>query len=329
MAKFIGRTTVIGIATEVTRGTGVAADYSIPVENIDFDDKVEYIDNVSGLGRIEEINDSAIIKKWSEGSYDGKVFVNSLGVELVSLFGSADASPTTVASGVYQHDYTVTNTNTHSSASLSYEDALQDHRFARCMLNGWSLQVVTDDYIKRTASWMGMPSENVTHSPVAYSATEAEFIPKNVTLKMASALAGLGAASAINVTAINIDFAKNVEALYVVGSDEPEDILNKQFSVSGSIEMFFEAETYRDYVFAGTKRAMRVTIENDAIDLGSGNHPTLELDFASVSFKDFVRGYDSNEFVTATISFNANYSLTDSAMVTAKLINGVSTYVVS
>jgi hypothetical protein len=67
-----------------------------------------------------------------------------------------------------------------------------------------------------------------------------------VSLKLATNAAGLDAATAINVTSFNMEVAKNAEALYVLGSKEPEDIINKQFGVTGSIELYFENTTYRD-----------------------------------------------------------------------------------
>ena len=57
MARIIGRLGSIGIGVETTRGTAVAPTFWVPVTGKDFDDKVDYIDNDSGMGNIMEKNE--------------------------------------------------------------------------------------------------------------------------------------------------------------------------------------------------------------------------------------------------------------------------------
>lgn len=319
MAKVIGRTGAIGIAVEATQGTALAPTFFVPVQSYSFDDKVEYVKNDSAMGRIEEFNDADIIKEWSEGEYGGKIFIDSIGAELTALFGQSPTSTQRATSGVYDHAYELANNNDHKSLSVSYVDDVQDVRSPFAMVNTWSLEVAVDDYVKRTINLIGKKSASVTNSP-AYT-NEVEFIPSMVSLKLAANAAGLDGASAINVTSFNMEVAKNAEALYVLGSKEPEDIINKQFGVTGSIELYFENTTYRNYVFANTHRAVRIAMTDTTVDLGSGHNPELRFDLNEVVFSEFERGWDSNDPLKQTLNFEALVSVTDNKMISARLTN--------
>jgi hypothetical protein len=319
MAKVIGRTGAIGIAVEATQGTAVAPTFFVPVQSYSFDDKVEYVKNDSAMGRIEEFNDADIIKEWSEGEYGGKIFIDSIGAELTALFGQSPTSTQRATSGVYDHAYELANNNDHKSLSVSYVDDVQDVRSPFAMINTWSLEVAVDDYVKRTINLIGKKSASVTNTPAFTN--EVEFIPSMVSLKLASSAAGLDGATAINVTSFNMEVAKNAEALYVLGSKQPEDIINKQFGVTGSIELYFENTTYRDYVFANTHRAVRIAMADTSVDLGSGHNPELRFDLNEVVFSEFERGWDSNDPLKQTLNFEALVSVTDNKMISSRLTN--------
>ncbi len=319
MAKVIGRTGAIGIAVEATKGTALAPTFWVPVKSYSFDDKVEYVKNDSAMGRIEENNDADIVKLWAEGEYGGKIFLNSVGAELTGVFGTSPSSVQRATSGVYDHTYALANNNAHDSLCIGYEDAIQEIRFPYGMVNSWSLEVAVDDYVMRTINLISKKSASATNTPAFTN--EVEFIPSQVSLKLASTAAGLDAASAINVTSFNMEVAKNAEALYVLGSNEPQDIINKQFSVTGTIELYFEDTTQRAYVFGNTHRAIRLDMLDASIDLGSGHNPQLRFDLNEVVFEEFERGWDANDPLKQTLNFTALYSQADSSMIGARLTN--------
>lgn len=319
MAKVIGRTGAIGIAVEATKGTTLAPTFWVPVKSYSFDDKVEYVKNDSAMGRIEENNDADIIKLWAEGEYGGKIFLNSVGAELTAVFGTSPSSVQRGGSGVYDHTYALANNNNHDSLCIGYEDGLQDLRFPYGMVNSWALEVAVDDYVMRTINLISKKSASASNTPAFTN--EVEFIPSQVACKLASTAAGLDAASAINVTSFNLEIAKNAEALYILGSNEPEDIINKQFSVTGTIELYFESTTQRAYVFGNTHRAVRIDMTDTATDLGSGHNPQLRFDLNEVVFEEFERGWDANDPLKQTLTFTALYSQADSSMIASRLTN--------
>lgn len=319
MAKVIGRTGAVGIAVEATKGTPVAPTFWVPVQSYSYDDKVTYVKNDSAMGHISEFNAADIVALWGEGEYAGKIFLDSVGAELTAVFGASPTSSERGTSDVYDHTYALANNNDHKALSVSYVDDIQDVRFPYAMVNTWALEVVTDDYVKRTIGLLGKKAGDVTNTP-SFS-DEVEFVPSHVYVKLASSASGLDAASAINVTSFNMEINKNAEALYALGSNEPESIINKQIGITGSIELYFENETYRDYVFANTHRAIRVGMVDTSVDLGSGHDPELRFDLNEVVFEEFERGWDANDPLKQTLNFEALYNVTDGAIISARLTN--------
>lgn len=324
MTKVIGRTGAVGIGIESTQGTAVAATYWIPVQGFSHDDKVEKIKNDSAIGRIEEFNAVDIAKLYAEGDYEGKLFLDSVGAELVALFGKSPASAQRATSGVYDHTFTLQNNNDHKSLTVCYKDAVSEDSFPFSMIDSWSLEVTVDDYVKRTVSLMSKKSDSGSHTPAFTN--EVEFIPSQGTFKLATTQAGLAAASGISITAFNMEIKKNAESLYAIGSNEPNDIINKQFGVTGSVELYFENETYRDMVFNNVGRAMRIQLKDLATDLGSGHNPELYFDLNEVKFDEFERSWDPNDPLIQTLNFEALFSMTDAAMISARLTNKVVSY---
>ncbi len=324
MTKIIGRTGAIGIGIESTKGTPVAAQYWIPVGGYSYDDKVEKIKNESALGRIEEMNASNIIKRWGEGDYDGKIFLNSVGAELVAVFGQSPTSVQRAVTGVYDHSFALLNNNNHKSLTLAYKDAVEEESFPFAMIDSWSLDVAVDDYVKRTVSLIGKKSGAASHTPAFVN--EVEFIPSQVSFKMATNQAGLAAASAINVTHFSMEVKKNVETIHVLGSDEPQDIVNKQFNVTGSIDLYFEDASYKTIVMSDLKKALRIQMKDLTTDLGTGHNPELYFDLNQVTFDEYERTWSSNDPLAQTLSFEALFSMADVAMISARLTNRIASY---
>jgi len=327
MSRIIGRLGSVGIAVEAVRGTAVAPLFWVPVTGKDFDDKVDYIDNDSGMGNIAEKNDAIVNHKWGEGGYDGKIFDRSVGVELVALFGQSPVSTQRASSGVYDHVFNLAQNNQHKSLSLSYKDANESLRWAMAMLNSWNLEGATDNYVRRTAQYISKKATTGVSQSVSYT-EENEFGPSDISFSIGTvdSLSSLTGASSIGATGGSIEIAKNAEALYKLGTAEPDDIVNKQFAVTGTVDLFMDDTTYKALVLAGGKVSLRVKLLNTAIDLGSGHNPGLTIDLPRVKLGEFEGGFDNNDIRTQTISFEGLFSLVEAKAITATLTNRTTSY---
>ena len=110
------------------------------------------------------------------------------------------------------------------------------------------------------------------------------------------------------------------------GTDTPDDIQNQQLNVTGSFDYYPAQEDVRQVCLSGKPQAIQFIAENKAVNIGTGQHPTLQFDFPTVAITEDSRSRDNNAVETRSAKFQANYSLEDVAAITATLINMVTKY---
>jgi hypothetical protein len=324
MTKFIGRLADIGIAKEAVRGTAeTSAAFYLPKLSLSIDDGVEQVEDESSIGIIEDSTGSSVTGKFAEGEIEGHIHDKSFGLLLLAALGTVNTSGPAETS-VYTHTFTMLQSAQHPSLTLFVDDPNQDYKYALGMLQSLNIDIAVGQFAKYTAGFRSKVGATATLSP-SYSA-ENKFLPQHATLKIATDLSSLGAASVINVRSVKIEKAKNVEDERTIGSLDQVDILNKQASITGQIEITFDAATFKTEMLADTAKAMRLRLTNSDVTIGSTLHPQITIDFAKVKFSNFKRGYSNNEIATATVDFKAFYSIADTKMITVELINTQASY---
>ncbi len=319
MPRIIGRLTKVGIGKETTRGTAVAPTFWVPVRDLGFDDKVELTDNDSGFGVLAEINDAAITKQWADGDFAGKIFDRSVGLEMTGVFGQSPTSVQRATSGVYDHTFTMLQSNQHVSLTVALKDANNDLRYALAMVDTWKLEGVMDDYARRTMNLISKKSASASNTSSYID--ENEFIPKHITVVTAATAAGLDAGTAMKVRSVDLEINKNAEGLQALGSSDLDDVANKQVTIEGSIELYYDSVTQRNLVFNATKNAMRISMKNTDVTIGGSHNPELRFDLNNVIYSSWEKGFDNNDVMTETLEFKAAYSIADAALIVARLTN--------
>jgi len=316
---FGGRKYQVGIGKESSRGIAVAPSFWLPKEDVTVDNKKQYVNNDSSLGVIHDSNDARIVKEWSEGEIMGKVRDKSFGLLLFGSFGSVSSALHDTETLVYDHTFSVANTNAHQSLTLEVKNELEHLKYALGVVSSLKITAVVGKFVEFACAFKAKKG-SASANAVVYT-SENEFISKHATLKLASDLAGLDLASAVNIKSFEISINKNIEEHDALGSTEPVDYANKEFSVDGNIEAVFEdTETFKSVFESGTLKATRIDIKSDAV-IGSASNPELKIDLASVSLQDWSRKSGNNDIVTQTIKFKAHYSLADAKMIEAVLTN--------
>ncbi len=156
---------------------------------------------------------------------------------------------------------------------------------------------------------------------------ENRFVPQYLTFKLATNLAGLGAATATIIMSLKLTLDSTVEAYDALGSVAPQDFLNKEFMVDGQLEAIWQNESdFKTAALANTAQAMRIDLINTDVTLTPSGHPDLQINLAKVYFTEFSRPIKLKDFVTQTVKFKAAYSISDSEMLDIVLTNSVATY---
>lgn len=319
MTKFIGRLADVGIAKEAVRGTGEAsASFWLPKLSLSVDDGIEQAVDESSIGVIEDSPNAAIVAKFAEGEIEGNIYDKSFGLLLLAALGSVSTTGP-AQSTVYTHAFSVLQSAQHPSLTLFLEDPNQDYKYALGVLRSLDLEVMLGAFAKYKAGFRSKVGATATNTP-AYT-TENSFLPQHGTFKTATNLAGLTGASAINIRSVKLSINKNAEDDRKLGSLDPVDILNKQFQVEGTVELVFTDETFKTELLADTAKAMRIALTNTDVTIGSSMNPSLTIDLAKVKFSQFERNYSNGDITTATVNFKGHYSLSDTSLITASLVN--------
>jgi hypothetical protein len=323
MSKFIGRLTDVGLARELTRGTGVVPTFWVPKVSFSFDDKIEKAITTESLGVIEDSSEANIVARYGEGDFEGEIRDKSFGLLLYGLTGSCS----TAANGAaYDHTFTAANTNSHTSLSLMLEDDIADRMFRLAMINELNISANLGEVVKFKTGFVSRPSQSYSPQTPSYGA-ENRFTACHSNLYI-DAYADIDTATAINARSVSLTITKNLMRDHAIGTCTPIDIHNQQLQIEGEIVLNLEDHTYRDYMLNNDYKALRLKLVNTGVDLGGGVNPTLNITLSRVHFYDWTPERPNDEISTQTVSFKAFYDVenTRQAIASIVLTNGQATY---
>lgn len=324
MTKFIGRLADVGLAKESVRGTAVVPAFWIPKTNLTVDDKIQQVVDPSSVGVIEDSIEANVTEKFAEGTLEAHIRDAHFGLILLNALGAVSTTVDVPEAGVNTHEFTVGESAQHAALTISVEQENEDLSFPLAMINSLELNVMINEYARYTAGFRSKVGEAASLTP---SYTEENiFLPQHGEFKVAANLAGLAGASAIAIRSVTLTIENNVEDDQNIGSLSPTDILNKQFAVSGTIELLYSDTTFTDLLTGDTAQAMRITLENTDVTIGAASSPKLEIDLAKVKFSEVTKPYPNDDLVIQTLSFKGHYSLSDSKLIVVTLINTTTSY---
>jgi hypothetical protein len=324
-APFTGRRQGVAIATEATRGTAeTTMDYWIPYASLSFKEKVDKVEDISGYNVLEASRSLDVVKKWAEGDMEFNVRDLGVGPLLLSLFGTEAVTANSPSTGCHTHTFTMNQTNQKKSLTVWKKNPFESMAAANCMVTSLKLSYVLNQYVRATVGLIGKTFASETES-FAYT-EENKFRPQDAIIKLATNVAGLGAASAkTTIRSLSLNFAQDVTDFQGLGSADPVDFINGNFSCEGEFEIAFEDATTKNYVLNNTLQAMSVKVMNTGITIGASSNPSLELVFDQLNFIDFDLDDSLENVAVLTAKFKANYNNTNSSMVKAILVNTLAT----
>ena len=318
MTKFAGRRGKLGIAVEATRGTPVSPTFWIPYSTMSFKDTVEEAREEQGLGVIADGDSKFVVMKMGEGDVEAQIYDKALGVILIGVMG---AVPSSSGGNPYTHDYTLANTNQHKSLSLYWYDPDRSDMYALAMIDNFEISVEPSGLVEYTVGFKSKTAKDWASQSSAYTSLGSKFLHQHLSFKLAANVGALSAATAISLKSLKFTINKNTVFDGVMGTVEPEDILNQQISVEGEIELNLEDDTYRNYMLNGDYKAME-------IKLNGGANSSLTIQCPRVDFSEWEPDYTLNEIAKQKINFKANYDAANALDIisTCSLINTQSSY---
>lgn len=329
MSKGIGRQIQFGIAKETTRGTAISsAAFWIPWKDFSMDEKQDRAVKDQSMGVIEGSIGEDLVKQWAEGSLTAPIADKHFPLILLALCGTlATTTNADASTNVKDHTITVAQSVQHQSLTLFVDDPVggQDYKHALGVVKTLEITYAQGSHIQYKLELKAKKGATATNTPAV--TTENKFLPQHLTFKLATTQAGLTAASAVVIKSASIKFDPNSDDDTSLGSADPTDFINKEFTVSGSIEATWQNETdFRNAGIALTQQAMRIDLINTDVTIGTAANPELKIDFHAVVFKPITRAFKLGDLIVQSFDFTAHYNTTDSKMLTIVATNLQTSY---
>lgn len=323
MSKYIGRRVNIGLGKETSRGVQVASGFSVPKTNITVDDKVNKVRSGESFSNISGSGSQAIVAgRMSAGSLEGEINVRSFGLILLSALGSVSSA---AQNSDYKHTFTMADSNIHQSLSIYIKNPNNTKCFTGCIVDTLEINVVPEEIVNFTVGFKGRKGNDTTFT-ANYTTADYKFVGRDLIFKVATDTTGLAAATAISVKALKLTINKNADYDWVCGTLEPEDVLNKQVTIQGQITLNYEDDTWKDYMTAGTLKAVRIDLVNTRQTMGSEN-PMFRMDLYACDFSEWEPQTGNDDIATQTVNFTALFDITNSKMIAdCYIVNSVASY---
>lgn len=131
--------------------------------------------------------------------------------------------------------------------------------YALAMLDSLTINSEEGQFVTFTANFKSKAGATTTHT-VTYT-TDYKLLSRMSIFKVATDLAGLSGASALCIKSFEIKISKNLEDDYCLGSQSPNDFMNKQTSIEGSFTAVYnDTATYKEVALAGTNKSISFSI---------------------------------------------------------------------
>lgn len=311
--KYIGRKVAIGVSAETTKLVGESPKAWLPHRGLTYFERVEEVRSEAAIDQIAIDEGKEIIEKYGQGELTAELGADSFLPVLRALAGQ---DPTTTGSNPYTHSFALLNNNEHGTITIVLKTPNDTKMFKGAMMNSLEITQSLTDFLTFT-------TEFISKFPVATTQTvnpnsETKFTKKDLSIKIASNVAGLAAASPLGqIDGLSLSFQKNANRDSEIGTAEPVDFINAGFQASGELSVkHYEDETFRNLMVNGNYRAMEL--------LWSKNGHSLKFVFPRVDFM-WEPDRPLNEMVRQRVPFRINYDLANDTQLisTIQLINAV------
>lgn len=171
----------------------------------------------------------------------------------------------------------------------------------------------------------------VTGTNVPAGATVAAIVSATAFTLSAATTGAMGSITfgpaVISLKSAKVTINANTEDQEVLGSTNPADFLNKEFSVEGTFEAIYQNESDFKTQFMGpTTLAVRLDMKNTDAIIGAATNPELYIDMPKCTIQEFGRPFKVKDLVYQQVKFKASYSVADTLMAKMVLTNAVTTY---
>ena len=320
MAVLIGRRITVSIGREaVTYAVKSLQMVDFPIMEMTLDATKDVLLNDQAFGLIDDnCLGSAIGKKAASFTIKGVVSDSFFGQLLKGSFGTLATQVDTPAAGALTHTFSLQEDNNHPSYSFVYKDANDTKIILGALCGRLEIGIVAGEWATYTASFTGRFPADTTETIAP--AKEEYFTASQSVCKIAANVAALAASTAIALESGTLILEKNLESHFVWGSHDIEKVSNKQFGVTGSFELLYDASTYFDAFDLQTIQALSVTLTTDSYITGTTPY-SIAFTIPTFHITNWSSPKTLDDLTSQSFDIKAEYDTTTSKMIDAVVIN--------
>lgn len=301
---FTGKKVWVGVGLETNRGERANIAYWFPRTDNTFTDKIETENNEWNVWSIVDTIDTETTKQYAEWSIGGTVYPNGIGFFLKALLG---AVATTGTGPVYEHVFTLLESNTHPSMTVGTVNPIGSYSYPLGLIESMEFSAELWGKLTTTINLKARKGESATHTREYLD--EKGFVANMLKVYFADTIAWLDTADNICLQNITIAFSKNIQDVGCLSSIDPLDYINTSFSIEGSMELNFTDEQYKTFTINNIAKAMRLQAINDKAPIDWSNNPELRIDLSRVQFTDWTPSFAKDDIVKQSVNFKGHYDI--------------------
>lgn len=330
MAKTSGTQVNVGIGIESlgAPATAVAEAYFIPWLDYSMQAISEKSMFNSARGLRNMASNSMIKRRYSQGSISFIPNVEVVPFFLSLVLGSVATATASGESAVYDHTFTVQNTNASvRTATLTTEEGgVQTTQYTNVVCNALNLEV-SDDYARMTADLIGKFPGTDTVSE-SYS-QETEFAYHQLAVQFGTSLSNAAGNNATPLKSFNLNINNNIllDEAFLSGDNEIVDggLIPGRLQVTGSYSLHFSDTTELNKYKANTKNAVIATFTGADIGVTDNGVEQIQIKLGRIVLTSPPVEYDIDGLLVLTQEFELEYDATDgdiTVIVTNEQANG-------
>jgi len=287
----------VGLVKEVTPGTAVTPPTTfIPATTIASEDVRNYVADQAMRGSAVDSYDQIPTQGWGTFSFDGPVFMDSIGFILKGILGAEDLA----GSGApYTHTMSVLNTGTYQAPTYTLYDynGFEARQFPYGVFNSCQLTYGADGLLTHSSQAQAQASTGVSKPTQSFSALKATAAYKTVVT--------IGGSATTLVESAQITIARPTNPIIALNnSTSPTAIWGGPVAISGQLTAIYEDDTFLTPQLAGTA----TSVELSTTDADSN---ILDILCTDGLFTQAPITRNGNGWMEITISFTGVANTTD------------------
>ncbi len=305
MAAELGRRTLIGFGKEETIGTAVAPTFSVPQQEVGIEDVPEYLNDNSGIGTRFANFFSEIDQERAEGSINTLMYDRSIAHFANAVMGGVGSAAHPTATGAYVHTFSTGDTL--PTYTIARKDGNADVRHAYGTLNSMEITVEQGSYVMCNMSWLA--HKGASASNTLSLVNQNRFRPRDVVVKIADTVAGLGAAPVLRVESLSLSIGNNVITRPQLGASAPV-YYPGEVETSISMGRLYLDTSIKDLVFGNSAKALQIAFTRSDISIGTGTptNPSVVFTFEPGFFTEWNREGGLSDLKSENMTYTPIYS---------------------